>query len=298
MTTYESFDVQYRNLLERILTDGQEHETDKRDPKTGEALKAKKVFGHTLTFDLREQFPILTTKKMPVSKTKPENGFLFMSELFWIWVMGSNTVQDLRDLGNNVWNEWETEDGTIGLSYGYQARELYKWILDEDSDYPRTKKLDQVQSLIQNLQNSPFSRHHIVNLWNVEDLDEMALPPCAFMSIWDVTTDGYLNCNLIQRSADVLLGLPFNVSQYAALVHMIAHVTGLKPGILKHDITNAHLYSNHYEQAEMQMERKPLEVDVTITINPDVTDFNDYKLTDITFDGYKSHSSIKGRIAV
>lgn len=298
MTTHTSFDVQYRALLERILTDGQEHDTNKVDPKTGEALKAKKAFHHSFTFDLAEQFPILTTKRMPSSKTQPENGFLFMSELFWIWVMGSNRVQDLRDLGNNVWNEWELEDGTIGLSYGYQARQLRKWVINEESDFPELQKLDQVQRLINGLIKDPFSRHHIVNLWNVEDLDEMALPPCAFMSTWDVSADGRLNCHLVQRSADVLLGLPFNVSQYAALVHMIAHVTGLKPGILKHDITNAHLYSNHYAQAELQLDRKPMDVSVNIHINPDVTDFNAYRLTDVTFTGYESHGPIKGGIAV
>lgn len=306
MTQYETFDVQYRNLLERILTDGQEHDTDKVDAKTGEKLKAKKVFHHNFTFDLAEHFPILTTKRMPVSKTKPENGFLFMSEIFWIWVMGSNDVQDLRDLGNNVWNEWELEDGTIGPSYGYQTRQLSTYDFEEkepkaDGNIPldvKERAIDQVQNLIDGLINKPFGRHHIVNLWNVQDLEDMALPPCAFLSIWDVSADGRLNCHLVQRSGDVLLGVPFNVSQYAALVHMIAHVTGLKPGIFSHDITNAHLYSNHYAQAEEQMDRKPLEVNVTLEINPEVTDFNDYQLTDITFHGYDSHGPIKGGIAV
>jgi thymidylate synthase len=279
-----AFDIQYRNLAEDILTNGQEHLTRAVDPKTGKQLKAKKLFHRGFELDLREEFPILTTKRMPKSKTHPENGFLFLTEMMWIWVMGSNKVEDLRNLGNSVWDEWELEDKTIGKSYGYQARQL--------------ENHDQVQTLIDGLKKDPYGRRHIVDLWNVEDMKEMALPPCAFMSIWDVTPDGYLNCHLTQRSADFFLGLPFNVSQYATLVHMIAHVTGLKAGILAHDITNVHIYENHYEAIEKQLERKPKECKPEIWINPEVSDFNDFTPQDIKILNYESHPGIKADIAV
>lgn len=312
---FERFDIQYRNLAEEVMSHGKEYVTRAVDPKTGEHLKAKKLFHRGFVFDLSEDFPILTTKKMPMSKTHPENGFLFNSEMYWIWVLGSNRVQDLRDLGNNVWNAWEIKEGewqgTIGPAYGYQARHYrdYKITRNPAPIYTlegqkpwhpwdvEINHIDQVQNLIDGLIEDPYGRRHIVTFWNVADLPKMGLHPCAFQTIWDVE-DGKLNCHLIQRSGDLFLGVPFNVSQYAMLTHMIAHVVGLKPGILAHDITNVHIYENHYAQIDEQLKRKPIDCHPVAWINPDVKDFNEYQLTDIRIDGYESHKPIKGSVAV
>jgi thymidylate synthase len=311
-----NFDIQYRNLVEEILSSGNEYLTRATDPITGKQLKAKKLFKRNFSFDLQEEFPILTTKQMPKSKTHPENGFLFASELFWIWVLGSNTVQDLRDIGNNVWNEWEIKEGiwtgTVGPTYGWQARQLsvpkisrnpapMYTVLGDVSNYQRFdvryEIIDQVQNLINGLINNPQDRGHIVTFWSPEHLPEMGLRPCAFQTIWDVDGDR-LNCHLIQRSGDVGLGVPFNVSQYALLVHMIANVVGLKAGTLEHDITNAHIYENHYPQMEILLNRKPMDSNHTLWVNPDVKNFSDYKLTDIRIENYVSHGPLKMKVGV
>jgi thymidylate synthase len=297
-----NFDIQYRNLAEDILTNGKEYLTRATDPLTGKRLKAKKLFHKGFRFDLEEGFPILTTKRMPKSKSHPENGFLFASEMFWIWVLGSNVVEDLRDLGNNVWNEWEIKEGnwagSIGPAYGYQARQLMAPQIDSRTGkYLCDIRIDQVQDLIDGLIKDPQGRRHIVTFWHVPDLPEMGLPPCAFQTIWDVD-DGRLNCHLIQRSGDYFLGVPFNVSQYAMLTHMIAQAVGLKPGILAHDITNVHIYENHYDLIEKQMGRKPKDCTPKLWIDPTITDFNDFKLTDVAVLDYESHPGIKGGIGV
>lgn len=278
------FDIQYLKLAEDIMNNGQEHLTRAVDPETGKQLKAKKLFHRGFVLDLQEEFPILTTKKMPESKTHPENGFLFASEMFWIWVMGSNKIEDLQSLGNQVWNEWELEDGTIGKSYGFQARQL--------------ENIDQVQQLIDGIKKDPMGRRHLVSLWNVEQLKDMALPPCAFLSIWDVTPDGFLNCHLVQRSGDYFLGVPFNVSQYAMLTHMISQVTGLKPGVLAHDITNVHIYENHYDAITKQLSREPKDCVPQLWVNPDIKDFNDFTLQDVKVLNYEAYPGIKAPIGV
>jgi thymidylate synthase len=302
------FDIQYRNVAEDILTNGKEHLTRAIDPVTGKQLKAKKLFKRSFLFDLQEEFPILTTKRMPKSKTHPENGFLFASELKWIYVDGSNDVSILQSYGNHVWDEWAIKEGkwagTIGPAYGWQARKqmaplvVNGTVLTQEDGSPLWAEYDQVAELIKGLKEDPFGRRHVIDLWSVPHLHEMGLMPCAFKTIWDVDPDGYLNCHLIQRSGDFFLGVPFNVSQYAMFVHMVANAVGLKPGMLAHDITNVHIYENHYDQIEKQLERKPKDCKPTLWVNPDVKNFDDYTLQDIRVDDYDSHPGIKGAVAV
>lgn len=291
-------DQQYSQLVKEILEHGYEATTRAVDPKTGTQLKTKKLFHKGFVFDLSKEFPIITTKKV-AWKTA-------MKEMMWIWVMGSNQVSVLRSMGVNVWNEWEKEDGTIGPAYGYQARQLKVPIIKKrrfrlpfmsKEKIVGYRHIDQVQNLIDGLKNDPQGRRHIVTFWNVADLDEMGLQPCAFQTIWDVT-DGKLNCQLVQRSCDLGLGGPFNFTQYALLVHMIAHVTGLKPGILAHDITNAHVYENHYEALAEQIKREPIEKAPEVWINPKIKDFNDFTPDDVKLIGYESLGVVKMEVAV
>lgn len=280
-------DVLYKELVEDILINGQFTPT-RAHWKDGTQAFAKKVFGKVMRYDLRKEFPILTTKKV-FFKTA-------IKELIWIWVKGSNDVRELQKMGVNIWNEWMLPDGTIGKAYGFQARHLQKHVF-KNGIYSHTEEIDQVQRLIDELKNDPFGRRHIVTFWNVEDLDEMALQPCAFQTIWDVTPDGYLNCHLVQRSNDIFLGNPFNVSQYAALVHMIAHVVGLKPGELLHTITNAHIYDRHIEVIQEQLKREPLPAP-KIWINPEIKDFNDFTPDDIKLIDYQCHPELRAEVAV
>jgi thymidylate synthase len=257
-------DRQYLKIAEEILEKGYYDNN-----RTG--VPTKKLFGKLMSFDLQKEFPILTTKFVPFKTA--------IKELFWIYVMQSNDVRGLQQMGVSVWDEWMLADGTIGKSYGYQVA-----------------KYKQIDKLIEGLKNDPQSRRHIINLWNIEDLPEMALQPCAFQTLWDVS-DGHLNCTLIQRSGDWGLGICFNTTQYSVLIHMIAQITGLKAGRFNHYINNAHLYENHFKPLREQLKRNYY-APPKLWINPNVTDFYDFSPEDIKLIDYKHHPKINMEVAI
>jgi thymidylate synthase len=266
---YNSADEQYLLLAREILNDGYYDQN-----RTGVATK--KLCGRFFRFDLQKEFPILTTKKV-FFKTA-------VKELIWIFVKGSNSVKDLQEMKVSIWDEWERDDGTIGKAYGYQARH---W----------GGEIDQVQKLIDTLKTNPQSRRMMISLWNVTDLPDMALEPCCFLTMWDVMGDT-LNMTLVQRSCDMGLGVPFNMTQYAALQCMVAHATGLKPGQFLHVMNNVHIYENHFSAFEEQLSRTPFQSTARIQINPEVTDFNKFTDKDIELLDYKSHPVIPMEVAV
>lgn len=257
-------DKQYLDLVKEILETGY-YANNRTDVST------KKLFGRKFEFDLQKEFPILTTKLVPFKTA--------VKELFWIYVMQSNDVRGLQNMGVKVWDEWQDEQGTIGRGYGYQIA-----------------KYKQIDNLISTLKTNPQDRGMIMSMWNIEDLPFMTLRPCAFMTMWDVS-DGFLNCSLVQRSADLPLGVPFNFTQYAVLVHMIAHVTNLKVGKLIHYMNNAHIYENQIEPIKTQLERIPYNAP-TLWLNPDVKDFYDFSIDDIKLIDYKYHPKIAMEVSV
>ena len=205
-----------------------------------------------------------------------------MKEILWIWQKQSNDVRELQKWNCHVWDEWMREDGTIGKAYGYQLG-----------------KYHQVDTLLETLKKDPQSRRMVVDLWNVKDLPDMALYPCAFLTMWDVSNDGRLNCMLVQRSGDMGLGVPFNMTQYAALICMIAQVSGLRPGLFTHVINNAHIYENHVEQLKLQLSRLPEAYAAPrLVLNPDVKDFYDFKPEDIQLENYRHHDKIAMEVSV
>ncbi len=261
------FDEQYRDIVFRAIADG-ERVTDR----TG--VGTRKIFGQEMGFDLQEEFPAPTLKKLFFKSLK--------GELFWIYVDQSNDVGLLRDkYGVNVWNEWEQEDGTIGHAYGYIVR-----------------KHKQIDKLIEGLKTNPHGRRHIISLWDIEELPNMALNPCAFQTIWSVEGNR-LNCHLVQRSGDLGLGVPFNTAQYALLTHMVAQTVGLKAGKLWHTIDDAHVYENHVEPLK-EMLFRPIMKDVKpqLIVNPFVDNFYDFTPEDIVLEGYDSHPHIPLKVAV
>ena len=259
-------DTQYLQIIENILDHGYY-----ANNRTG--IATYKLPHQVMQFNLAEEFPILTTKFVAFKTA--------IKELLWIWQMQSNDVRQLQAMNVKVWDEWMREDGTIGKAYGYQIA-----------------KYKQLDNLLDMLQKDPQSRRMIVTLWNIEDLPDMALQPCAYETLWDVT-DGRLNCMLIQRSGDMGLGVPFNTAQYAALVHMIAQVSGLQAGQFTHVINNAHIYENHVEALRTQLERREEALPAPILrINPDVTDFYDFKAEDIILEGYEHLGKLSMTVAV
>lgn len=259
-------DTQYLNIIENILTRGYH-----ANNRTG--IATYKLPHQIMQFDLAQEFPILTTKFVAFKTA--------VKELLWIWQLQSNDVKELQAMGVHVWDEWMRDDGTIGKAYGYQIG-----------------KYKQLDTLLQQLREDPQSRRMIVSLWNVEDLPDMALQPCAYQTLWDVT-EGRLNCMLIQRSGDMGLGVPFNTAQYAALVHMIAHVTGLTPGLFTHVINNAHIYDNHVEALKTQLQRREQAKPAPqIVIEPGVKDFYDYKPDDVRLEGYEHLGKLAMEVAV
>jgi thymidylate synthase len=259
-----NFDIQYMNLIMDILDNGY-YDSNRTTDKT------KKVFGKTLRFNLQEEFPILTLKK---------TGFKTLTqEMMWIYQVGSNDVKWLNDRGITIWDEWKFADNTIGKAYGYQI-----------------KKYDQVGKLIDSLKNNPQSRRMVLNLWNVEDLDEMALTPCMYNHVADVS-NGKLNWHTTIRSSDAALGLPYNVAQTAVLVHMLAQVAGLQVGELLFTLVNAHLYEQHFEPIEAIFERKPYPAP-KLWINESITNFYDFTIDDIKLIDYKYHPHISMRVSV
>jgi thymidylate synthase len=261
---------QYLNLLDTILKEG----TLKND-RTGTGTISR--FGYQMRFDLSEGFPVVTTKKLHLKS--------IIHELLW-FLAGDTNVKYLQDNGVRIWNEWAGEDGDLGHIYGYQWR---NW------PTPDGKHIDQITKVVDSIKNNPDSRRHIVSAWNVGELDKMNLPPCHILVQFYVA-DGKLSCQLYQRSADVFLGVPFNIASYALLALMMAQVTGLQPGDFVHTFGDVHIYSNHIEQVKLQLTREPFPLP-TMKINPQVKSIFDFKFDDFELVNYLSHPHIKGDVA-
>ena len=263
--------IQYHQLMQRILDEGVQ-----KGDRTGTGTKS--VFGHQMRFDLSEGFPMVTTKKVHLKS--------IVHELLW-FLKGDSNVNYLKENGVSIWNEWADENGELGPVYGVQWRSWPK---------PDGTKVDQITQLIHDIKNNPNSRRLIVSAWNVGEIENMALPPChAFFQFY--VADGKLSCQLYQRSADVFLGVPFNIASYALLTMMVAQVCDLEVGDFVMTLGDAHLYSNHMEQANLQLSRdfKPLP---TMKINAEIKDIFNFKFEDFTLENYESHPHIKGAVAV
>ncbi|WP_442601640.1 thymidylate synthase [Paenibacillus sp. KN14-4R] len=262
---------QYLQLCEHVL----EHGTDKQD-RTGTGTRS--VFGYQMRFDLSQGFPLVTTKKLHLKS--------IIHELLW-FLQGDTNIGYLKENGVRIWDEWADENGNLGPVYGKQWR---SW------GAPNGGVIDQITELVETIKNNPDSRRMIISAWNVADLPEMALAPCHCLFQFYVA-DGKLSCQLYQRSADIFLGVPFNIASYALLTMMLAQVCGLEPGDFVHTFGDAHIYSNHMEQIELQLSREPRALP-TMTINPDVQSIFDFKYEDFTLSGYDPHPGIKGVVAV
>ena len=258
--------------MQRILDEGE----DKGD-RTGTGTLS--VFGHQMRFDLSKGFPMVTTKKLHLKS--------IVHELLW-FLAGDTNVAYLQENGVRIWNEWADENGDLGPVYGKQWRQ---W---ETKD---GRVIDQVEQAVDMIKNNPNSRRIIVSAWNVGELDQMALMPCHAFFQFHVA-NGKLNCQLYQRSADVFLGVPFNIASYALLTHMMAQVCGLEPGTFVHTIGDAHLYKNHLEQAKLQLSREPIEPLPTLKLNPKIKQIDSFTYEDIEGVGYQHHPHIKAPIAV
>ena len=262
---------QYHDLMRHILENGV-----KKEDRTGTGTIS--VFGYQMRFDLSEGFPVLTTKKLHLRS--------IIHELLW-FLKGETNIQYLKENNVSIWDEWADENGNLGPVYGYQWR---SWPTADG------RHIDQIQQVIQQLKNNPDSRRIIVSAWNVGEIENMKLPPChAFFQFY--VADGKLSCQLYQRSADTFLGVPFNIASYALLTMMMAQVCDLKPGDFVHTLGDAHLYSNHIEQAKLQLTRdfRPLP---TMKINPEVKDIFGFKFDDFELQNYDPHPHIKAEVAV
>jgi thymidylate synthase len=251
---------QYQDLVRHVLTNG-----NKKEDRTGTGTVS--VFGYQMRFDLNAGFPLVTTKK--------------------VHLKGSTNIAYLKENGVRIWDEWADENGNLGPVYGYQWR---NW------PNPDGTHIDQITQVVNMIKNNPDSRRLIVSAWNVADVDQMKLPPChAFFQFY--VADGKLSCQLYQRSADIFLGVPFNIASYALLTMMVAQVCGLKLGDFVHTLGDAHIYSNHFDQVNEQLTRD-LRALPTMHINPNVQDIFDFKFEDFTLEGYDPHPPIKGVVAV
>ncbi|MDO5571035.1 MAG: thymidylate synthase [Bacteroidales bacterium] len=262
---------QYIDLLNRVLEEGV-----KKDDRTNTGTLS--VFGHQMRFNLEDGFPLITTKKLHLKS--------IIYELLW-FLKGDTNVKYLQENGVRIWNEWADANGDLGHIYGYQWR---SWP-DYNGGY-----IDQITEAIETIKHNPDSRRIIVSAWNVADLPKMNLPPChAFFQFY--VADGKLSLQLYQRSADIFLGVPFNIASYALLLMMAAQVTGLKPGTFVHTLGDAHIYLNHLDQVKEQLLREPRELPKMI-INPDVKDIFSFNYEDFQLEGYNPHPHIKGIVAV
>ncbi len=261
----------YLDLLSHVLENG----TDRGD-RTGTGTRS--VFGYQMRFDLGKGFPVTTTKKLHLRS--------IIYELLW-FLKGETNVKWLQENGVSIWNEWADEKGELGPVYGYQWR---SW------PAPDGNSIDQITGLVKSLKENPNSRRHIVSAWNPALVDDMALPPCHTMFQFYVA-DGKLSCQLYQRSADIFLGVPFNIASYALLTMMLAQVCDLEVGDFVHTFGDAHIYHNHFEQAKEQLSREPLSLP-TMKINPDVKDLFEFNFEDFTLEDYEAHPNIKAPIAV
>ena len=262
---------QYHDLMQHILTTG-----NKKEDRTGTGTIS--VFGYQMRFNLEEGFPVATTKKLHLKS--------IIHELLW-FLKGDTNIKYLKENGVSIWDDWADENGNLGPVYGYQWR---NWPTADG------RHIDQITEVINTLKKNPDSRRIIVSAWNVADINNMKLPPChAFFQFY--VADGKLSCQLYQRSADVFLGVPFNIASYALLTLMVAQVCGLKPGDFVHTLGDAHLYSNHIEQAKLQLSRdlRPLPA---MWINPEVKDIFGFKYEDFRLENYDPHPHIKGEVAV
>ena len=262
---------QYLDLLQHVLDHGRP-----REDRTGTGTQS--VFGYQMRFNLKEGFPVVTTKKLHLKS--------IIHELLW-FLAGDTNVKYLQDNGVRIWNEWADEKGDLGHIYGFQWR---SW------PSPEGKSIDQISQLIHDIKTYPISRRLIVSAWNVGDLDKMNLPPCHLLFQFYVN-EGKLSCQLYQRSADIFLGVPFNIASYALLTMMVAQVTGLEPGNFVHTFGDAHIYNNHLDQVNLQLSRSPLPLP-QLKINPAVKSIFDFKYDDFELINYQSHPHIKGEVSV
>ena len=261
----------YLELMQQVL----DHGVDKHD-RTGVGTRA--IFGHQMRFDLSQGFPLLTTKKLHLRS--------IIHELLW-FLSGETNIGYLKDNGVSIWDAWADEDGELGPVYGYQWR---SW------PAPGGGHVDQISRVIEQIRVNPDSRRLIVSAWNPALVDEMALPPCHALFQFFVA-DGKLSCQLYQRSGDIFLGVPFNIASYALLTHMVAQVCDLAPGEFIHTLGDAHLYSNHIEQARLQLSRTP-KPRPTLRLNPDVKDIFAFRFEDIAIEDYDPHPHIRAQVAV
>lgn len=262
---------QYHDLMEHVLLNG-----TKKEDRTGTGTLS--VFGHQTRYNLAEGFPLVTTKKLHLKS--------IIHELLW-FLQGETNIKYLKDNGVSIWNEWADEDGNLGPVYGSQWRSWHG---------ANGETIDQITTVVNQIKKNPDSRRLIVSAWNVAEIEKMALPPChAFFQFY--VADGKLSCQLYQRSADIFLGVPFNIASYALLTMMMAQVTGLGYGDFVHTMGDAHLYSNHIDQAKLQLSRD-FKMLPQMKLNPDVKNIFDFKFEDFELIGYDPHPTIKAPIAV
>ena len=262
---------QYLDLMRHVLENG-----TKKEDRTGTGTVS--VFGHQMRFNLADGFPVVTTKKLHLRS--------IIHELLW-FLKGDTNISYLKENGVRIWDEWADENGDLGPVYGSQWR---SW------PTPDGRHIDQISQVVDQIKNNPDSRRIIVSAWNVAEVENMALPPChAFFQFY--VADGKLSCQLYQRSADIFLGVPFNIASYALLTMMMAQVCGLEVGDFVHTLGDAHLYSNHLEQTELQLSREPYPLPM-MKINPEINDIFNFTIDDFELVGYESHPHIKGVVAV
>ena len=262
---------QYLNLLDHVINNGVE-----KSDRTGTGTIS--VFGHQSRYDLSQGFPMVTTKKLHLKS--------IIHELLW-FLTGDTNIKYLQENGVRIWNEWADENGELGPVYGYQWR---SWPTADG------RHIDQITQVVNSIKNNPDSRRHMVSAWNVGEIDQMKLPPCHILVQFYVA-DGKLSCQLYQRSADIFLGVPFNITSYALLTLMMAQVCDLQPGDFIHTLGDAHIYLNHMDQVKLQLTREPYPLP-QMKINPEIKSIFDFKYDDFELIGYQSHPHIAGKVAV